>query len=311
MSTPPAQTRHRLPTSAARRQPGWLLPVAGLAAILLVLALTFLNQRANPSGLVPISTLTTRDFHALVFSPTEPNTVYFGHHEGMLVSTDQGVSWGPSSLRGADAMSLVTSAANVRRLYAAGHGVLFRSDDSGTTWSQVAGPLAGADIHGFATSTDDADRVYAFVVDQGLLTSTDGGVSWQPLPTSPTSDVTSLAGGRGETLFVGDARGMVYRTDDGGRTWQAGNLGAGMQVTGLAFDTPTGTLYAAAAMTGMNHGMLHRLPANAALWEQVPFTGAGVPLAIAVSPHDSQTLLLVNERGEVYRSRDAGATWRP
>jgi photosystem II stability/assembly factor-like uncharacterized protein len=311
MSTTPAGRGRHTSAPTLRRRPSWLLPVAGLATVLLVLALTFVNQRANPSGLVPVSTLTTRDFHALVFSPSEPQTVFFGHHDGILISRDAGVRWQPSSLSGADAMSLVTSLANPQRLYAAGHGVLMRSDDGGATWSSVPGPLAGADIHGFAASMDDANRVYALVVGEGLLASSDGGASWQPLPNTPVSDITALAGGAGTTLFVGDARGTVSRSDDGGLTWQSGSIGAGMQVTSLAFDTRAGAVYAGAVMTGMNHGMLHRLPADASVWETLPFSGAGIPMAVAVSPHDERTLLLVNERGSVYRSQDAGATWRP
>jgi hypothetical protein len=163
MATTPAQPGRRVPTTAARRGPGWLIPVAGLAALLFVLALTFLNQRANPSGLLPLSTLNTRDFHALQWSPTDPNIVYFGHHDGIEISRDQGRTWQPSSLRGADAMNIVAADTTSGRMYAAGHGVFLRSDDGGTTWAPVEGPLASADIHGFAASTDDTDRLYAFV----------------------------------------------------------------------------------------------------------------------------------------------------
>lgn len=310
MSHTPARRGRQSSGDVARRRSGWLLPIAGLAALVLVLTLTFLNKRANPSGVTPISSLTTRDFHALLFSPADPNVVYFGHHDGLLMSDDQGTSWQPTSLQGADAMSLATSGISGQRIYAAGHGMLYRTDDAGKSWAPVTGALQGADIHAFAVSQEDEDRAYAFVVGQGVLTSDDGGAQWKPLPTTPSNDITALAAGPGQVVFLGDAAGIVYRSEDGGQSWQSGSLGSGMQVTGLAFDVQSGALYATAAMAGMNRGMVHRLAAPPSSWEPVPFTGSGIPLAIAVSPHDGQTLLVVNERGQVYRSRDGGATWR-
>lgn len=38
---------------------------------------------------VSISSLNTADYHALAFDPRDPNVVYFGHHNGVMKSTDQ------------------------------------------------------------------------------------------------------------------------------------------------------------------------------------------------------------------------------
>ena len=304
------QTNRRPATSAARRRRGWLIPAAGLAAILTVLALTFTNQQANPSRAAPISSLNTRDFHALLFSPIDPNVVYFGHHDGLLMSNDQGVTWQPTSLQGVDAMSLATSGSQSQRIYAAGHGVLYRSEDAGATWAPISGAFEGADIHAFAVSPDDRDRVYAFVAGQGFFTSEDGGATWQSLPSPPSNETRALEAGPGGKLFTADAAGNVYLSDDGGGLWRSNNIGGGMQVRGLAFEPRSGALYATAAMPGMNMGMVHRLNAAATSWENSSYPGSGTPSAIAVSPHDGQTLLVVNERGQVYRSRDGGVSWR-
>lgn len=309
MSKPSVENTSRAASGTAGRRPGWLIPVIGLAAILSVLALTYLNQRANPSGATPVSTLSTRDFHVLLFSPVDADVVFFGHHDGLLVSDDLGATWRPTNLQGADAMSLAAVATRSGRIYAAGHGVLYRSDDAGTTWAPVPGALAGADIHAFAVSADDDKRVYAFVAGQGFSTSEDEGTSWTPLPSPPSDEIIALAAAPGETLFTADAAGNVYQSDDGG-VWRSINIGGGMQVTSLAFDPRSGALYATAVMAGMNMGMVHRLTPDATSWETISYPGSGTPIAIAVSPHDGQTLLVVNERGLVYRSRDGGKSWR-
>jgi photosystem II stability/assembly factor-like uncharacterized protein len=110
----------------------------------------------------------THDFHALMFSGADMNTAFYGHHGGLMVSKDQGATWQPTTLQGADAMSLASPTTNPLRMYAAGHGVFFRSDDAGQTGLPITGQLAGADIHAFASSPGDANRVYTLVVGQGI-----------------------------------------------------------------------------------------------------------------------------------------------
>ena len=160
----------------------------------------------------------TRDFHALMFSGADLNTAFYGHHGGLMVSKDQGATWLPTTLQGADAMSLASPTTNPLRMYAAGHGVFFRSDDAGQTWLPVTGQLAGADIHAIATSPGDANRVYALVAGQGLATSGDGGATWQPIA-SPPGGVTALAAWGTQTVIAGTAKSGVFRSDDGGQTW--------------------------------------------------------------------------------------------
>lgn len=293
--------------AAPRRMRPLTIAIPLLALVVVVLIV--LNNRASApaNGARPIAQLDTQDFHALAFSQTDPNTVFFGHHDGVLVSRDQGETWQPSSLQGADAMSLATSANNPQRMYAAGHGIFYRSSDGGATWDKVNSPIQGADIHGFAASPDNADRIYALVVGQGMLTSTDGGDTWQPLSSAP-SDFTAIAAGPNQTLYVGNSIGSIFESRDGGQTWQQSSLGAGTQVTSLTFDKRSNTLYAAAVMSGMTMSSVARRAADGGAWETTPFRGTGPILVLSVSPHD-QTVLALNQRGEVYRSRDGGATW--
>lgn len=254
----------------------------------------------------PVSTLNTRDFHSLRFSLTDPATLYFGHHDGLLVSRDLGDTWQPTSLAGPgkDAMSLASSPKAPQRLYAVGHEVFFRSDDGGSTWGVAGGPLQNADIHAFAADADDPDRLYAFVVGIGLATSADAGATWGPLTMPPVGGLTALASGPGRRLFAGAASAGVFRSDDGGESWQPFSTGLdGAAVTGLAFDALDGNLYAATLQ-----GSYRIQPEGSqSIWQ--PVLEREPLMAVAVSPHDSRLIVAVGQKGSVFRSRDGGATW--
>ncbi len=282
------------------RRPAWLpfAIIGGVVALVIVGVLLITNQG---SGSAPraIARMQTRDFHALMFSGADMNTVFFGHHGGLMVSKDQGETWQPTSLQGADAMSLGSATTNPLRMYAAGHGVFFRSDDAGKTWAAVAGQMVGADIHAFAASPNDANRVYALVAGQGLASSGDGGATWQPIA-SPSGAVTALAASGAQTVLAGTSQTGVFKSEDGGNTWQPISDGlGGVQVTGLALSSE-GTIFASTSQG------LYRRTANAA-WQPLLFSKT--LLAVAVSPLNGQLLLALSNQGEIFRSRDGGQTW--
>lgn len=148
----------------------------------------------------PISRLRTADFHSLAFSPLEPDTVFFGHHGGLLVSTDSGREWRPTSLQNADAMALAAPPADPKMMYAAGHNVFFKSIDGGRSWTSVESDLPGLDIHAFAADPENGDHLYAYLVGFGLFRSEDGGENWELL-TSQAAFLGLTAGEGPETLY--------------------------------------------------------------------------------------------------------------
>ncbi len=102
---------------------------------------------------------------------------------------------------------------------------LFRSDDGGTTWSTLQpGNLQGSQgqyVSAVAVSSADPDQVFLGGV--SLLRSTDGGASYQDV-TPPHVDIQDLAfDAAGRLLAATD--GGVFRSPDGGDTWEARNQG--------------------------------------------------------------------------------------
>jgi photosystem II stability/assembly factor-like uncharacterized protein len=300
-SAPPAKQSRGRPVQTQRRR----FPLVFIImAMIIVVAALFFRQFPGTSSTdpQPISTLQTDDFHALLWSPTEPNTIFFGHHGGLLQSIDGGRSWQATTLTNADAMSVASSPKAPQRLYAAGHGIFRRSDDGGATWTAPESSIQGADIHGFAQSPADADHLFALVVGQGLLMSTDRGTTWTPQAQMDAGHAALVVSSDGKTLLMGSAN-RVQQSTDHGATWTVRGSGipANAAVTALAVAHTDETIYAATT------NGLYRQVTGTSAW--APTRLRGTLLAVAVNPTQPTSVLAVDDQGRVYRSDDAGMTW--
>ncbi|MGH2588961.1 MAG: WD40/YVTN/BNR-like repeat-containing protein [Dehalococcoidia bacterium] len=289
----------------------WLTGGAILALALVLATAVALRSRGGGESEAggAIATLNTADFHSLAFSPADPSVVYFGHHNGVMRSSDGGKTWSALVARSNfDGMSLAVSPADPRRMYLAGHDVFQASSDAGATWQPVANNLPGTDIHGFAMSPADPNRLFAFVVGKGTFHSADGGMTWQRSVGQPPSDVMILTvGGTPETIYAGSMRMGVLRSSDGGQSWTSATNGlASRMVLALAADpSAPETVYA-----GVDGGLSKSVDGGGS-WTKLLFPGDNA-YAVAVSPAQPNVVLAIavkDGRGLVYRSEDGGATW--
>jgi len=289
-----------------RQMSRWLI-VSGI--ILLGLALggwwLYVRNPAQSGNAQPLSRLSTSDFHSLAFSPTEPDTVFFGHHGGLLVSRDGGRTWQSTALQNADAMALAAPSANPQVMYAAGHDVFLKSTDAGQTWQPVGTNLPGTDMHGFAVDPQDANHVFAHVVGSGIFDSQDGGTTWTLLSSAvPDSTFNLAVGETAQTLYAAAGQAGLLRSTDGGRNWSAITGVPGAGVVAVAHSPANKRLY----VTTLGNGAgLYAFEDGGATW--TPLGLKGTLLAIAVSPRDPNRLIAVSDRGDIYASRDGGLTW--
>lgn len=294
---------HKKATKSAPRS--WLFLGITVGAIALV-AFLFLAGRSGTSA---AGVLQTSDYHSLAFSSQDPNVIYFGHHNGVMRSDDGGRTWKPLVRKqNFDAMSLAVSKPAGAPMFLAGHGLFEMSQDGGNTWQPVPNNLAGNDIHGFAQSPEDPDRLYAFVVGAGTFQSVDGGHRWQRLTGRMPPDVMSMAvGGQPETLYAVSMGSGLIRSTDGGGNWSVAPVNSGgRKVLSIAIDRSTpGTLYA-----GLQGGVAKSTDGGNT-WHALPYPGQNAAV-IAVSPARPSRLVAIsveNNVGIVYRSDDGGSTW--
>ena len=231
---------------------------------------------------------------ALAVAPGSRRTLYAGTEKGLVFrSTDGGTTWALTR----DILSPFAPEAPVAALTVDRHdaalvyaavcfelieppfvfGGIFKSSDGGRSWTQLENHFFNCRVRDVAIDPHDSDVLFA-TTDFGLFQSLDGGASWQPNVTFPTSplfgDLPAVESDpfTAGTLFVIHNDLGLHKSTDGGATWTAQNAGlpAAPSLLDLELDPHTpGTLYINA----------------------VPSANP------AVSP--------------VYRSSDGGATWAP
>ena len=170
-----------------------------------------------------------------------------------------------------------------------GDGSVWESTDSGNTWAQLSTVAADGNIRAAAFSTDGT-ALFAAVANQGVFVSADSGTTWTAsssgLPHLNAYDVTThpsdplvawVAMGEGPQADDGNfVAGGIWKTIDGGLTWEEAN--EGMTIISNA-DRP-------------NTGSFHQ---------------------IVVAPSSPDRLFTSNVapgQAAVYRSDDGGATWQ-
>ena len=241
--------------------------------------------------------------HVHSIGVTTRGELLLGLHGGLYRSAD-GQEWEPAGLNGEDAMVIAASSSPV---FVAGHEVLYRSDDDGSTFTRLApSDLPGLDIHGFAQSPIDPDQVYAYVVGHGLYFSDNAGESWQARSTmeSLPRDVfgVAVAGADGEVVVMVGPETGIHRSDDGGRSFR--NV-LETPAGALAVDPDTPEVVWALTASG-----LERSSDTGLSWELLSRLDGvdGQPVALAVS---SDRVWLVTEQPRLlYQSENGGATWQ-
>ncbi|ABK05657.1 hypothetical protein Arth_4488 (plasmid) [Arthrobacter sp. FB24] len=128
----------------------------------------------------------------------------------------------------------------------------------------------------------------------GLIKSTDGGKTWQPLSRQGESDFHALTvTGSGLVAFDG-----TLRTSTDGTSWKA--VGVDFHPAALAGHPGSATVLATA------QDGLRRSTDGGATWTKVP----GAPVIQFAAFASVQTAVGVAPDGTVYRSDNGGATWK-
>ena len=241
----------------------------------------------------------TPDYHAILVSRADPRRLLLGTHAGLYVSRDGGRRWRKGPLGGKDAMNLVRAQGGV--IWAAGHNVLFESADGGRTWREASpSGLPGLDLHGFAADPRERDTLYAAVAGEALYRSRDGGRTFSRVTKEVGANVFGLAVlPTGRILAADPGRGILL-SDDGGRRWR---VVLRPPVIGLAVNPARPrTILATGGGIFLSRDAGRR-------WRRVlaPQKGAG---PVAWAPSDPEVAYVVGFDRTLYRTDDAGASWR-
>ncbi len=290
--------------------------------------------------------------------PSEPFLFYMGSTGGgVWRSDDAGTSWtnitdGQLRVGTVGALAVAPSDANViymgtgsaepRGNTSPGAG-MYRSTDKGKTWNHVGLPAAGQ-IGRIQVHPKDPDLVYVAAVgslfarnvERGVFRSRDGGGSWEKvLFVSDSTGVVDLAMNPSNprilyatawraqrlpwTMISGAMEGGIYRSKDGGDTWQrlSGGLPQGLFGKAGVTVSPANPDRVWAIIEGEDEkgeGGVYRSDNGGDSWRRI--TGEKqlwhrpwYYMRITADPKDENTVWINNVL--LYKSVDAGRTFVP
>ena len=301
-------------------------------------------RRSGPVALI-LSLLILSLSSVLAAGPVEAQDVEYAFDESLL----QALEWrevGPYRGGRSAAVTGIPGHPDTYYFGATGGGV-WKTEDGGTTWSNVSDGFFGGSIGAVAVSAWDPNVVYVGGGEKtvrgnvshgdGLWRSTDAGRTWtyKGLPESrhipririhPKNPDLVYVAALGHLFGPNEERG-VYRSEDGGDTWEKilfVNEHAG--AVDLAMDpTNPRILYATfwrvlrtpwSLESGGEGSSIWKTTDGGDTWEELT-RKPGLPKGtigisgITVSPTNPDNLYAIveAENGGVFRSRDAGETW--
>jgi len=225
---------------------------------------------------------------SVLVSPTNGQLVYVATRDGYLGrSYDAGKHWQARQLPiGSLLTTLAIDGGRPSTLLAgtSGDGLLL-STDAGASWSTPFQNIpASTSVNAFAASPTNAGVIYAGT-DNGIYQTIDGGATWQResrgIPDGITIDVVAVDPQHGTRVVAGDANGNIYRSLDGGTTWNSVYSSSSAQINALLYDPARpGTILA-----GTTGSTLYRSTDQGANWYSVDsssFSSAPV-LCLAIS----------------------------
>lgn len=233
-----------------------------------------------------------------------------GSGGGFFVTRDGGRSWSePAALKGKSVQALAQSESNPRILIAGALDGLYRSSDSGESWERIT-PAGHPDLKNFesvAIDPRDPKIIYAGTWHLPWKTS-DGGASWSNIKQGviDDSDVFSiiLDHSNPETVFASACSG-IYKSEDGGRLFHKvqGIPGTARRTRVLQQDPEDArTVYA-----GTTEGLFKTSDGGTSFQRITP--PDFILNAVLVDPRDPRRVLIATDRGGVFASDDAGASF--
>jgi photosystem II stability/assembly factor-like uncharacterized protein len=193
-----------------------------------------------------------------------------------------------------------------------GAGKIYTTSDGGATWTLRTS--------GAATETLAMDRVgdrlWAVGTDAIVQTSTNGGAFWQeetriPVESGNLPDVDFVDALTGWTVLDGSAgpgRGRVFKSTDGGRTWQNQGLDDSGRLGGVvALDANV------VIAVGVYFPVIMRSADGGQTWQyrdhQFFCTNSCGYAWYGIDSPDGQNVWVTGEQGIILHSADRGLTW--
>jgi photosystem II stability/assembly factor-like uncharacterized protein len=156
-------------------------------------------------------------------------TVYagVGGGGGVFKSSDNGMNWSQSGLEGSYILDRAMAVSPNGHIFVGlGDEGIFKSTNSGVTWSYVGLEGYAGEYFPFAVNYRGDIFVGRSTASVGVYRSTDDGTTWTLVGEEEgINDVSCIATGMNEGIFVGTFDSEIFRSTDNGDTWERKDTG--------------------------------------------------------------------------------------
>jgi len=272
--------------------------------------------------------------------PLDPDRIFVNNYGGgNFLSDDGGLTWKQASqgYTGEQVFSVSIDPYHPARVYAAGFGGLWRSDDSGSTWVGIQQRVDDMTVSGQTISADPSNSNHVLTAKHEIFESMDGGENWtmrwsmEQLRNQGISDeslfpatpVIVFAPSDSSTVYIGfghencllyhegncdDTRIGILVSHDGGESWQqiTDEQVKINNVLGLEVDPNDANLVYAATETGLFKSL-----DGGKNWTELSGLQVNTPIqSVAINHANTQYILVSVDRDGIYLSEDGGAIWQ-
>jgi photosystem II stability/assembly factor-like uncharacterized protein len=196
------------------------------------------------------------------------------------------------------------------------NGDVYLSGDDGRSWKILSTIRPLTQVYQLVQDPESADRIYA-ATEKGLYCSRDRARTWTLLPCGRTGVAAcrsiAVDPWKNSTLYLGPRAEGIYKSTDGGATWQARNNGGdSLLATAEVFDLkvdPTKPDAIVAALLGV--GIVRSTDAGST-WERLTneFSTLGSATThILLHPKSSNTMVYATDAGTIAQTTNGGKTW--
>jgi hypothetical protein len=229
--------------------------------------------------------------------------LWAGCNQGLYKSVDGGVSWHLSAFPQASSVGSLVAINDVILAGTNGDGI-FRSTDGGDKWEPANDGLEGTNPNLIVFSFTVSSVGIVAQVNEAVYLSVDVGRSWTARTSSPTffgsliAVGNALFGATSPISLLHPTGGGVYRSDDGGATWEL-TSDAFSNLSVNALFSSNGLLYAATS------NGIYRSSDQGLHWSMPALLGVQITGIIEVG----STLYATSYPYGVFKSVDRGVTW--
>lgn len=296
---------------ARTRTLAWIAPSVALVALLGVLvAVITVGARASAAEQSPVGNVGAAAVSSVAVSGDDPNLLIVTHGAGAQLSYDGGTSWVPAAGIG----PALSAASTPGALYVLTTDGVWSSQDRGGTWNRepnfpalrllTVGPRGGR---------------LAGVSDSGaIFMSDDTGRTWIAGPDDAPRSLTGLAVVDFATPFLlaaTGAEGVLASEPSGGWRGANGFVNGTLPTitvravvyepgTGDSYSSAAGDRFEGAAVVATDAGVFKSVDGMQS-WVRLPLRADVRALAVS-----GRTIYAVAADGSVFRSLDAGTSWR-